>query len=89
MTPLGNQRFHVSGEKRQQQRPNVRAVGVGVGHDSDLAVPKLGDIELVVADPAAKGADDDLDLIIVEDLVQAGLLDVEDFAPKRQYRLHG
>ena len=33
---------HVAVEERQQQRADVRAVHVGIGHDDDLVVARLG-----------------------------------------------
>ena len=41
-----NQLLHVAEEKSQQQRANVGAVHIGVGHDDDLAVAQLGDLEI-------------------------------------------
>ena len=45
---------HVAEEERQQQRADVRAVDVGVGHQDDLAVAQLGGIEVVLADAACR-----------------------------------
>jgi hypothetical protein len=36
---------HLPVEERQQQRPDVASVDVGVGHQDDLVVPKLLDVE--------------------------------------------
>ena len=41
-------------EEREQQRSDVRAVHVGVGHDDDAVIPHLGEIELLHADSAAE-----------------------------------
>ncbi len=57
----------------------MAAVDIGVGHDDDLAVPELGDVE-VLADAAAEGGDECADLLEAEHLVDAGLLDIEDLA---------
>ena len=75
---------HVAEEERQQQRANVRAVDVGVGHENDLAVAQLRKIEFLGADAGAEGLDDLEDFLVAEDLVQAGLLDVEDLAADGQ-----
>ena len=48
-----DQLLHVAEEERQQQRADVRAVHVRVGHDDDLAVAQLGEIEIVLADAGA------------------------------------
>ena len=75
-----DQLLHVAEEERQQQRADVRAVHVGVGHDDDLAVAQLGGVEIVLADAGADGRDHGADFFVAQHLVVAGLLDVEDFA---------
>ena len=42
-----DQFLHVAEEERQQQRADVRAVHVGVGHQDDLAVAQLRRIEVI------------------------------------------
>ena len=64
----------------------MRAVDVGVGHDDDLVVARLLDVELL-ADAGADGADHRQDLLVLEHLVDARLLDVDDLAAQRQDRL--
>ena len=54
-------------------------------HD-DLVVADLGDVELL-ADAGADGRDQRLDLVVLQHLVEAGPLDVEDLAADRQDRL--
>src|SRR5690606_24540509 len=61
-------------------------VDVGVGHEHDLVVPQLGDVELL-ADAGTEGGDERLDLLVAQCAVQAGLLDVEDLAAQREDRL--
>ena len=85
--PLLDQRSHLPVEEGQQQRPDVRAVDVGIGHDHDLAVAQLRDVELVLTDPGAQRGDDRADLLVAQHLVEARLLDVEDLAAQRQDRL--
>jgi len=66
----------------------VRAVDVGIGHDDDLVVAQPRDVDVVLvvaaADPHAERRDDGLDLLVLQDLVEAGLLDVEDLAAQGQ-----
>ena len=62
------------------------AVDVGVGHQHDLVVAQLVEVELLV-DAGAERGDDRLDLGVGQHLVDAGLLDVEDLAADRQDRL--
>jgi hypothetical protein len=55
-------------------------------HDDDLVVADLLEVELL-ADPGADGRDERLDLVVLQHLVDAGPLDVEDLAPDGQDRL--
>src|SRR5919112_6617875 len=64
----------------------MASVHVGVGHDHDLVVAGLLDVE-GLPHAGADGGDHGLYLDVGEDLVHVGLLDVEDLAPQRQYRL--
>ncbi len=75
---------HVAEEEGEQQRADVRAVDVGVGHEDDLAVAKLGGVEVVLADAAAERGDHGADFFVAQHLVVAGLFDVEDLALERQ-----
>ena len=70
---------HVAEEEGEQQRADVCAVDVGVGHEYHPVVPGLLQVELL-ADARADGRDQRLDLVVLQDLVQAGLLDVQDLA---------
>ena len=81
-----DERAHLPEEEREQQRADVLAVDVGVGHDADLVVAALLDVELL-AHAAADGGDERLDRLVLEHLVEAGALDVEDLAADREDRL--
>src|SRR5581483_6946468 len=81
-----DQRAHLAVEERQQQGADVRAVDVGVGHDDDLVVAQLREVE-VVAEPRAERGDHRANLFVGEHLVDARLLDVEDLPAQRQDRL--
>ena len=65
---------------------DVRAVDIGVGHEDDLVVAQLLDVEVLV-DPGAQRGDQRLDLVVPQHLVDPGLLDIQDLAPYRQDRL--
>ena len=54
--------------------------------DADLVVAPLLDVELL-PHPGADGGDEGLDLEVLEHLVEAGPLDVEDLAADREDRL--
>ena len=62
------------------------AVDVGIGHQHDLVVPRLRDVE-VFADARAERGDHRLDLGVAERTVEARLLDIQDLAAQRQDRL--
>ena len=82
---------HLVVEEGQEQSPDVGAVDVGIGHDDDAAVAELLDVEgsllIAVTDAGADGRDHGLDLGILEDLVEAGLLDVDQLSADREDRL--
>ena len=60
--PGFDQRLHLAIEEGEQQRADMRAVDVGVGHDDDLVVAQLGEVELVMADAGAERGDERADL---------------------------
>ena len=74
-------------EEREQQRADVRAVDVGVGHDDDLVDSAASSRSNSSLDAGAERRDDRADLLVAEHLVDARLLDVEDLAAQRQDRL--
>ena len=51
--PAADQVVHLPIEEGQQQRADVGAVDVGVGHDDDLAVAALGEVDFL-ADAASR-----------------------------------
>src|SRR5690606_35885686 len=79
---------HLPEEEGEQQGADVAAVDVRVAHADDLVVAALVDVELL-ADAGADGRDEGLDLGVLEHLVEAGPLDVEDLAPDREDGLGG
>ena len=80
-------RPHLAEEERQQQRADMRAVDVGVGHDDDLVIAQLVEVEVVAPDAGAERGDQRADLLARQHLVEARALDVEDLAAQRQHRL--
>ena len=75
-----NERAHVAEEEGQQQRADMAAVHIGIGHDDDLVIAELFDIELI-PDAGAEGHDEGIELVVAVDLVGARLFDIEHFAP--------
>ena len=82
-----DQRLHVAVEEREQQRADVRAVDIGVGHDDDAVITQLRQIEVLGADAGAERGDDGANLRRAQHLVEPGAFDIEDLAAQRQHRL--
>ena len=70
--------------KGQQQRADVAAVDVGIGHQDEFAVAAFGDVFELGPGRHADRLEDVEDFLVVEHLDELGLFDVEDFAPQRQ-----
>ena len=84
--PLGNQLGHFAIEKGQQQRRDMGAVHIGVGHDDD---PLIAQIAALVfgSQPATQRLHQIGQLLVRLHLAGACAGDVEDFSPQRQDRL--
>ena len=89
-----DQRTHLAVEERQQQRCDMGAVDISIGHDDDAVVTGLGGIaafEIVrivvrrrVAEAATDGFTERFDLFILLHAFDGGFLDVEDFTADGQ-----
>src|ERR1700694_3879356 len=77
---------HVPEEKCEQQCTNVRAIYVSIGHDYHMMISEFPDIKFL-ANTSTEGGDEVADLLGGEDLVLAGLLDVQDLSAQRKDRL--
>ncbi len=64
----------------------MRAVDVRVRHDDEAVVAELGDVERI-ADGRAEGDDEVFNFLISENLIDAGLLGIEDLSTERKDRL--
>src|SRR3546814_10691304 len=78
---------HLPEEEGEQERADVAAVHIGVGHDDDLVVAQLIDVELVATDAGAERRYQSPDLLRRQHLVEARPLDIQDFAAQRPDRL--
>ena len=67
----------------------MRAVDIGVGHDDDLVIAELGEVELVLADARAERGDQRADLLRRQHLVEARPLHIEDLAAQGEHGLEG
>jgi len=65
----------------------VRAVEVGVGHQDDLVIAQLGEVEIVAPMPVPSAVHQRCDLFGTQHLVRTREFDIEDLAPQRQHRL--
>ena len=84
--PVQDQVAHLPEEEREQQRADVRTIHVRIGHQDDLVIAELLQIELV-RDAGSQRRDHGADLLVGQHLVVAGLFDVQDLALQWQDRL--
>ena len=75
---------HLAIEEGQKQGADVRAVNVGVGHQDDLVIAQLFEVEFLAPDARAEGLDHRSDFLRREHPVEARALDVEDLALQRE-----
>ena len=76
-----DQRPHEAEEECEQERADMAAVDVGIGHDDDLVIAQLVEVEFV-ADAGSERGDDRLELVVAVDLVGTGLFDVQHLSPE-------
>src|SRR5262249_8391467 len=69
---------------REEQRPDVRTVDVGVAHQDHGVIAELRQVLVVASDPRTERGDQELDLLRRQHLVEARLLDVQDLPAQRQ-----
>src|SRR5437868_2010813 len=74
---------HVPEEEGEQERADVRTIDVSVRHENYVVIAQLANVELLT-DTGAEGGDEVADLLRREDLVLAGLFDIEDLAAQGQ-----
>ena len=75
---------HLTIEEGQQQRTDVRAVDVRIGHDDDAVITQFVRVVLVTPNAAAQRGDKRRYFLRREHFVEARLLNVEDFTLQRQ-----
>ena len=76
---------HATEEEGEQERPNMRAVHIGIGHDDDLVVSQFAEVE-VFALASSQGRDQGPYLCVAQDAVRLPQhpLDVKDLAFHRE-----
>ncbi len=72
----GKQLLHLSEEEGEQQCSDVRAVDVGVGHENNLAVSTLFDLEVFGPDTGSECAYDGSYFVVREHFVDACFFNV-------------
>ena len=87
--PLLDDLRHEAVEEGHDERVDVRAIDVGVGHDDNLVVAQFVDVGLAVAfavnaEADADALDDVHHRLSLEHAVPLYLFDVQDFSAKRQ-----
>ncbi len=76
--------LHVPEEKCQQQRADVAAIHVRVGHQDDFVIAQLASVEIVFANAGAERGDNGANFFMPQHLVVARFFNVEDFSLERQ-----
>ena len=64
-------------------------VHIGVGHQDDFVVSQVGNLEFIRADTGAQRLDEDPQLLVAQDFIEAGFLNVQDLALQGQNGLIG
>ena len=82
----GHELIHLAVEKCQQERANVGAVDVGVGHDHNLVIPAFAKV-CIDSNAGTDRRDHAPHLLVGEHLVVAAFVGVDDLAAERQDRL--
>src|SRR5439155_6150976 len=82
-----DQVLHVTEEESEQQRANMAAVHVGVGHQNDFSVAQLGRIEVFLRNAGTERGNHGANFFVRQHLVVARFFDVEDFSLQRKNRL--
>ena len=86
ITPF-NQLWHLAEKERQQQGTDVRTVDIRVGHDDDLVIAQLVDVELVTANTCAQRHNKVANFLAAQHPVKTRAFDIQDLTLQRQDRL--
>lgn len=78
---------HLTVEEREQQRADVRAVNIRIGHDDDLVVAQFIDVEFIAANSCAERHNKVTDFLTAQHPVKPGAFDVQDLTFQGQDRL--
>src|SRR6202049_27179 len=76
--------LHVAEEKRQQQRADVTAIDVRIGHKNYFVIAEFTGVEIVFADAGTQRGDDGANFFVAKHLVVARFFYVENFSFERK-----
>ena len=62
---------HLAVEEGQEQGADVGSIDIGIGHNDNLMIAQLIDIE-IITDISSQGGDHRLNNIVIEHLIQTG-----------------
>ncbi len=80
---LFHKRLHVAEEEGEQERADMRAVHVGVGHQHNVVIAQAAEVK-VLANICAQCRNQRLNFLVAQRLVEARLLNVENLAAQRE-----
>ena len=85
---LLDQLRHETIQEGQKQCCDMCTVNIGIGHNDDLVITKLGNIKILM-DSGSEGSDHCLDLFVSINLIQTCLLNIQDLTTQWKNRLCG
>jgi hypothetical protein len=65
-------------EKSEEERSDMGAIDIGIGHDDDAVVTKSMNVILLFPNARAQGRDENSDLFIGQHLIEPSLFHIED-----------
>ena len=65
----------------------MRSIHIRISHDNDLVIPELLDVKIRLFHTRTQSRNDQTDLLALQDLIEARLLDIEDLAFKGKHSL--
>ena len=78
---------HLAVEKSEQQRADMRAVHIGIGHDDDAVVAQLCGVEFFLTDAGTERGNQRGHFLAGKHFFKTGFFHIQNFALKRQNSL--
>src|SRR6056297_159805 len=77
--------MHIAVEESEQKRSDVRSIHISIRHNNDFMIPEVFKFEfLLMPNAGSKGSNHRLDFLVLENLVDFGFLNIQNFTSKRQ-----